>query len=71
MRETEAETQAKGEAGSMQGVRRGTGSQVSRITPRAEDSAKPLSHLGCLNWRIFFKARWDLKDNPVLLDECH
>ena len=30
---TEAETQAEGEAGSMQGARRGTPSRVSRITP--------------------------------------
>ena len=33
---TEAETQAEGEAGSMQGGRRGTRSRVSRITPQAE-----------------------------------
>ena len=38
---------AEGEAGSMQGARRGTRSRVSRITPRAEGGAKPLSHLGC------------------------
>ena len=42
----EAETQAEGEAGSMQGARRGTRSQVSRIIPWAEGGAKPLSHLG-------------------------
>ena len=46
-REREAETQAEGEAGSMQGARCGTPSWVSRITPWAEGSAKPLSHLGC------------------------
>ena len=45
--EREAETQAEGEAGSMQGARRGTGFQVSRIMPWAEGGAKPLSHLGC------------------------
>ena len=43
----EAETQAKGEAGSMQGARCGTRSGVSRITPWAEGDAKPLSHPGC------------------------
>ena len=43
----EAETQAEGEAGPMQGARRGARSQVSRIMPRAEGSAKPLSHRGC------------------------
>ena len=47
MREREAETQAEGEAGSMQGAKRGTLSRVSRITPGAEGGAKPLSHLGC------------------------
>ena len=46
-RESEAETQAEGEAGSMQGAQRRTRSQVSRITPQAEGSAKPLSHRGC------------------------
>ena len=46
-REREAETQAEGEAGSMQGARRGTRSRVSRITPWAEGGAKPLSQLGC------------------------
>ena len=46
-REREAETQAEGEAGSMQGARRGTLSQVSRIRPWAEGGAKPLSHPGC------------------------
>ena len=46
-REREAETQAEGEAGSMQGDRRGTRSLVSRITPWAEGGAKPLSHPDC------------------------
>ena len=35
-RAREAETQAEGEAGSMQGALRGTRSLVSRITPWAE-----------------------------------
>ena len=47
MRDTEAETQAEGKAGSMQRAQRGTPSQVSRIMPWAEGGAKPLSHLGC------------------------
>ena len=42
-REREAETQAEGEAGSTQGARRGTGSQVSRIRPWAEVGSKPLT----------------------------
>ena len=46
-REREAETQPEGEAGSMQGVRHGTRSRVSRITPWAEGGAKPLRHPGC------------------------
>ena len=37
----------EGEAGSLQGARRGTRSWVSRITPWAEGSAKLLSHWGC------------------------
>ena len=45
--EREAETQAEGKAGSMQGARRGTPSRVSRITPWAAGGAKPLSHWGC------------------------
>ena len=49
MRDTErkAETQAEGEAGSMQGARCGTPSQVSRIMPRAAGGAKPLRPRGC------------------------
>ena len=43
----EAETQAEGEAGSMQGPRCGTRSRVSRITPQAKGGAKLLSHWGC------------------------
>ena len=46
-REREAETQAEGEVGSMQGTQHGTGSLASRITPWAEGGVKPLSHLGC------------------------
>ena len=46
-REREAETQAEGEAGFMQGASRGTGSRVSRITSWAAGGAKPLSHPGC------------------------
>ena len=43
MRNREVETEAEGEAGFPQGARRGTQSQVSRIMPWAEGSAKPLS----------------------------
>ena len=46
-RKREAETQAEGEAGPMQGARRGTLSQVSRIRPWAKGGTKPLSHPGC------------------------
>ncbi|XP_072585264.1 eukaryotic translation elongation factor 1 epsilon-1 isoform X1 [Vulpes vulpes] len=42
----EAETQAEGEAGAMQGARRGTRSWVSRIRPWAEGGAKPLEPPG-------------------------
>ena len=44
--EREAETQTEGEAGSMWGVRRGTRSWVSRITPGLKAGAQPLSHTG-------------------------
>ena len=43
-REKETQAQAEGEADSMQGAQCGTGSPVSRFTPRAEDGAKLLSH---------------------------
>ena len=46
MREREAETQAEGEAGSMQEAWQ-TPSQVSRIMPWAKGGPKPLSHPGC------------------------
>ena len=46
-RERGAETQAKGEAGSMQGARHGTQSWDSRFMPWAKGSAKLLSHSGC------------------------
>ena len=46
-REREAQTQAEGEAGSIQGARRGTQSWASRITPWAKGSAKLLTHPGC------------------------
>ena len=45
--EREAETQAEEEAGSTQGARCGTQSQVFKITPWAKGGAKPLSHPGC------------------------
>ena len=48
MKDREAETQAEGGAGSMQGAQPGTQSQVSRITPWAEGGAKPLSHRAAL-----------------------
>ena len=37
----------------MQGAQRGIRSWVSRIRPSAEGSAKPLSHPGCLHFKIF------------------
>ena len=46
-REREAQTQAEGEAGSVEVAWHGTRTWVSRITPQAEGSAKPLSHQGC------------------------
>ena len=54
MRDTqrEAETQAEGEAGSIQGAGHGTRSQVSRITPWTEGSAKLLSHPGSFKLHV-------------------
>ena len=46
-REREAETQAEGEAGPMQGTGCRTPSQVFRITPWAAGGTKPLRHQGC------------------------
>ena len=40
----EAETQAEGEAGPMQGARRGARSRVSRTMPQAAGGTKPLCH---------------------------
>ena len=47
MTQRDKETQAEGEAGSMQGTRRRTQSLVSRITPRAKGGAKLLGRQGC------------------------
>ena len=44
--EREAETQAEGEAGSIQGARCKTRSQDLGITPWAQGDTKPLSHPG-------------------------
>ena len=71
--EREAETQAEGTAGSMQGARRRTRSEVSRIMPWAEGSAKQLSHLGCPIFFIlivsFFTACWLFRS--LLLGQLH
>ena len=52
-REWEAEIQAEGEAGSMQGGQHRTRSRVSRITPQAAGSAKPLRCRGCPRFYLF------------------
>ena len=44
--EREAETQAEGEAGSLQGARCGTQSQESEICPEPKANTQPLSHPG-------------------------
>ena len=51
-RETEAEIQAEGEAGSMQGALPRTPSRVSRITPWAAGCTNLLGHQGCRRERI-------------------
>ena len=45
-RERETDTQAEGEAGSMQGARRGTRSRDPGVTLWAEIDAEPMSHPG-------------------------
>ena len=49
MRDTdrEAETWAEGEAGSLQGTQRGTGSQDPGITPQAKDRHTTAEPPGC------------------------
>ena len=75
--EREAETQAEGQAGSMQGARCGTGSQVSRITPWAEGGAKLLNHWGCPRFSnikpflyLLFIFEQDVIFN-ILIDSIH
>ena len=46
-KESEAETQAEGEAGSMQVAQGGTRSRDPRITHSAEGGTKRLGHQGC------------------------
>ena len=68
-REIEAETQAEGEAGSMQGACRGTGCPVSRITPWPAGGAKPLSHPGVpVSW-LFLPRTCLLNPSPSPM-EC-
>ena len=49
-RNREAETQAEGKAGFMQGARCGTQFPDFRITPGLKAGAKPLSHPGIPNF---------------------
>ena len=58
MRERKTETQAEGEAGSMQGAGCGTQSRDSRITPLPKAGTRPLSHTGVPSTYI-------LKFNPL------
>ena len=50
---TDTEREAEGEAGSIGGDRRGTGSRVYRIMSRVEGGAKPLSHPVCPQCMVF------------------
>ena len=59
--EREAETQAEGEAGSMQGAQCGTRSQDPRIPPWAEGGAKLLGYLACPK-SIFLSSLSELMD---------
>ena len=53
MRDIEAETQAEGEAGSLQGARCGTGSWIMGSRPEPKGGAQPLSHPGVPQHNIF------------------
>ena len=69
MRDTqrEAETQAEGEAGSMQGAPCRTRSQDSGIMPWAEGGAKLLSYPGCPNSSFSLSASaWGLQQSKLL-----
>ena len=57
----EAEKQAEGEAGSMQGARRGTQSWVSRIAPQAKgrsETAEPPRDPRFVPLKIYLKDAW-------------
>ena len=63
--EKEAETQAEGEAGSLQGAPCGTRSRTPGSGPGLEAGIKPLSHPGCLQIR-FLKIGEERKKSPVI-----
>ena len=52
-REREAETQAKGEAGSLQGAQCGTQSWIQGSRPEQKADAEPLSHSGIPDLQYF------------------
>ena len=62
MRDIEAEIQAEGEAGSIQGAQRGTRSWVSRIMPWTEGGTKLLSYPGCPVLTSFKNQEMSLKN---------
>ena len=66
-REREAETQAEGEAGSMQGARHRTLSRGSRAMPWAEGGAKPLSHPGCPSKLLNKNSKLVHSDQPLMM----
>ena len=70
----ERDTQAEGEAGSMQGARCGTGSWDSRIRPWAEGSTKLLSHPEIpkfLKLRDILKILYKQGKSRCLRRECY
>ena len=67
-REREAETQAEGEEGALQGARCGTRSRDPRVMPWAKGGAKPLSHPGC-DIYIYFKDFTYLRESVHKLGE--
>ena len=62
MRDIEAETQAEGEAGSLQGARCGTGSWIMGSRPEPKGGAQPLSHPGVPQGNMFLQKNFCLSE---------
>ena len=72
MRDTgrEAETQAEREAGSLQGTRCGTQSQILGLCPELKTDAQPLSHPGVALNRLILRLFHIFQISNRLLKKC-